>query len=152
MASPPIRHHAAPGELDLLTLARARRGDGAALTALVKRYQRPVFALVSRMMVGQPELTEDLAQESMLKVIRGIARFDPEGPSRLSSWVLTIATRTCIDALRRQRDAFQKQLQLRTFETRELRAAEAKVKIAKARLVQARLAVEAARLRGMRPY
>lgn len=37
------------GELDELTLARARRGDRAAAAALVRRYERPVFALLSRM-------------------------------------------------------------------------------------------------------
>jgi len=92
------------GELDDLTLARARQGDSAAQGALVQRYQRPVVALVSRMMVGQPgDQVEDLAQESMIKVLQGLHRFESGGRARLSTWILTIATRTCIDALRRSR-------------------------------------------------
>jgi hypothetical protein len=41
-------------ELDQITLARARRGDPAALTTLVQRYGARVHALVARMLVGRP--------------------------------------------------------------------------------------------------
>jgi RNA polymerase sigma-70 factor (ECF subfamily) len=91
------------GEIDDLTLARARAGDDAARTALVDRYQRRLYALVARLMVTRPDLIDDLAQESFLKVLRALPDFDPAGPARLSSWVLTIATRTCLDALKARR-------------------------------------------------
>jgi len=95
---------AAKDELDDLTLMRAKGGDNSARGALVQRFQRPVYALVSRMMVGHPDdMVEDLAQESMVKVLQGLRRFDPRGRARLSTWILTITTRTCIDALRRMR-------------------------------------------------
>jgi RNA polymerase sigma-70 factor (ECF subfamily) len=48
-------------------------------------------------------VAEDLCQDALVKVIRGLPRFDPSGPARLSSWILTVATRTCVDALRRER-------------------------------------------------
>jgi RNA polymerase sigma-70 factor (ECF subfamily) len=85
------------GELDDLTLARARAGDEAALTALVDRYQRRVYALIARMLVGRPQQVEDLAQEVFVKVLVGLPRFDPRGPAKLSSWILTVATRACLD-------------------------------------------------------
>ena len=91
-----------PPELDAFTLARAARGERAACVALVARYERPVFALIGRMMRRRdPQRVEDLAQETFLRVFRGLPRFDPDGSARLSSWILTIATRLCIDALRR---------------------------------------------------
>ena len=93
------------GELDDLTLARARAGDEAARTALVDRYQRRVYALVARLMVTRPELIDDLAQESFMKVLRALSQFDPGGPARLSTWILTVATRTCLDALKAKRPA-----------------------------------------------
>ena len=91
-------------ELDELTLARARRGESTALSELVKMYQRPVFALCGRLMCSRsPAAVEDVAQEAFIRVFRGIARFDPRGTARLSTWILTVATRTCLNALRGQR-------------------------------------------------
>jgi RNA polymerase sigma-70 factor (ECF subfamily) len=89
-------------ELDELTLARAQRGDRAAQTALIERYQRPVFSLLSRMLRGQRTLTEDLAQDTFLRVLRALPGFDVGGRARLSTWVLTIATRLALDHLRRR--------------------------------------------------
>jgi RNA polymerase sigma-70 factor (ECF subfamily) len=96
---------AAQRELDEVTLARARAGEEAALAALVDCYQRRVFALVGRLMVGRPELVEDLAQEVFVKVLQALPRFDSHGPARLSTWILTVATRTCLDVLRAKRPA-----------------------------------------------
>lgn len=89
------------GELDDVTLARAQRGEAAACRALVERYQRPVFALIGRM-VGAGGPVEDLAQETFLQVFRALAGFAPGGPARLSTWILTIASRRAIDELRRR--------------------------------------------------
>jgi|tagenome__1003787_1003787.scaffolds.fasta_scaffold19561943_1 RNA polymerase sigma-70 factor (ECF subfamily) len=94
------------GELDQLTVVRAQRGDHSAQTALIERYQRPVFSLLSRMLRGERALTEDLAQETFLRVLRGLPAFDTGGPARLSTWVLTIATRLAVDHLRRRVPAF----------------------------------------------
>jgi RNA polymerase sigma-70 factor (ECF subfamily) len=91
-------------ELDELTLLRAQRGDDGACRALVERYQRPVFALISRM-IGHGPAVEDLAQETFLKAFRALGRFDPAGPARLSSWLLTIAARLAIDHARRREPA-----------------------------------------------
>jgi RNA polymerase sigma-70 factor, ECF subfamily len=88
-------------ELDALTLARARRGDASALSALVRHYERRVFALVSRLLCGRRHLAvEDVAQEAFVRIVRGIHRYDPAGPAQLSTWILTIATRTCLNSLR----------------------------------------------------
>lgn len=87
--------------VDDLTLARAKKGDPRALTEVVRRHERMVFAVVGRMLTGRPDQVNDVAQEAFLKVIRHLSRFDPDGPATLSTWILTIATRTAIDALRR---------------------------------------------------
>jgi RNA polymerase sigma-70 factor, ECF subfamily len=94
-------------ELDELTLARARQGEPSALTALVRHYEKPVFQLVGRLLCSRaPAAVDDVAQEAFIRVIRGIHRFDPRGPARLSTWILTVATRTCLNAMRgRNRDA-----------------------------------------------
>ncbi len=98
---PPSR----PDELDELTIARAQRGDERARRALVERYQRPVFAILSRMLHGREDAAavEDLAQDTFLRVFRALPAFDRAGPARLSTWILTIASRIAIDALRRRK-------------------------------------------------
>lgn len=88
-------------ELDSLTLERARRGDPKAIAALVRFYERPVFALVGRLMCGRrAAAVEDVAQEVFVRVVRAIGRFEPSGSARLSTWILTIATRACLNQLR----------------------------------------------------
>lgn len=72
-------------ELDEVTLERARRGDRAGCRALVQRYERPVFALVGRMVVPERDCVEDLAQETFLRVFKALPRFDRNGPAKLSS-------------------------------------------------------------------
>src|SRR5262245_34315895 len=90
-------------ELDELSLRRAQRGEDAACRALVERYQARVFALLSRMLGRERRaLVEDLAQETFLQVFRALAGYSPLGPARLSTWILTIATRRAIDELRRR--------------------------------------------------
>ena len=88
-------------ELDEITLERARRGDRDAFRQLVERYERPVFSVLGRMLYvsGKDSLVDDLAQETFVRVFRALDTFDTDG--RLSSWILTIATRLAIDELRR---------------------------------------------------
>ncbi len=93
-------------ELDLPTLQAARGGDRAAQGALVVRYQRRVFALLSRLLGpsgrGAGVEVADLAQETFLRALRALPAFQPQGPARLSTWLLTIATRLALDELRKR--------------------------------------------------
>ncbi|MDB4965118.1 MAG: putative polymerase ECF-type sigma factor [Myxococcales bacterium] len=95
---------AGAAELDELTLKRAQRGEAAACTALVKRYQRPVFAVVSRMLSpsGRRAAVEDVAQETFLRVFRALPSFNLTGGAKLSTWILTIATRVTLNELRKR--------------------------------------------------
>lgn len=90
-------------ELDPITLARAQRGDREARAAFVRAYQGPVYALLGRMLGPGRAPVDDAAQDCFLRALEALPRFDPTGPARLSTWVLTIATRLAIDALRHRR-------------------------------------------------
>src|SRR5688572_2326678 len=92
-------------ELDDLTLARAERGDTAAFRALVGCYQDAVFGFLWRMLGarGDRGLVEDLSQDVFVNVHRALPRFSTAGPARLGTWILTIATRIALNALRRHR-------------------------------------------------
>lgn len=87
-------------ELDAATLEKAARGEPLAQRAFVVRHERAVFALLSRL-VGRGPHVEDLAQDTFLKALRALPGFDPKGTAKLSTWLLTIATRTALDARKR---------------------------------------------------
>jgi RNA polymerase sigma-70 factor (ECF subfamily) len=78
--------------------ASALRGSQDAYRELVKRFERPVYTLILRM-VQDPGTAEDLAQEVFVKAFRRLDTFDPRW--KLSSWLFKIAHNTTIDHLRR---------------------------------------------------
>jgi len=83
----------------------AQVGDPAACRALIARHQRSVGSLLRRMLAGTglDGQGEDLAQETFLRAFAALPRFDPDGPARLSTWLLTIATRLALQAIERRR-------------------------------------------------
>jgi RNA polymerase sigma-70 factor, ECF subfamily len=54
-------------------------------------------------MAGMGPHVEDLAQETFLRAFRALPAFDPDGAARVSTWLLTIATRLAIDAHKKKR-------------------------------------------------
>jgi RNA polymerase sigma-70 factor (ECF subfamily) len=93
-------------ELDAATLEGCRTGEPAALRSFVVRYERMVFAFLSRTLGAGPHV-EDLAQETFLRACRALRRFDAAGPARPSTWLLTIATRLVRDERRKRRPLLQ---------------------------------------------
>jgi len=77
----------------------AQDGNELAFRELVRRYERPVFSLVYRM-VRDRELAEDLSQETFVKVLNAIDSYRPE--HKFSSWIFKIAINAAIDHLRRR--------------------------------------------------
>ncbi|MEM7154289.1 MAG: sigma-70 family RNA polymerase sigma factor [Myxococcota bacterium] len=94
-----------PAELPREVIERAAARDPAACRALIRRYQRPVGRLLWRLLApsGLEHLTEDLAQETMVRVFGALPRFDIDGPATVSTWILKIATRLGINELQRRR-------------------------------------------------
>ncbi len=85
-------------DADVVRLAQL--GREAAFRELVRRYERPVFALVYRM-VRDREVAEDLAQDTFVKVLNHVDRYSPD--FKFSSWLFKIANNVAIDHLRRRR-------------------------------------------------
>jgi RNA polymerase sigma-70 factor (ECF subfamily) len=84
---------------DQQVVALARKGKEPAYRELIGRYQRPVFSLIYRM-VRDREKSEDLAQETFIKVLNAIERYDPS--YKFSSWIFKIAHNTALDHLRKK--------------------------------------------------
>jgi RNA polymerase sigma-70 factor, ECF subfamily len=93
--------HPDGGELESGLLSRCQAAEPAALRVFVEHYQHAVFALISRIMGHCPEV-EDVAQETFLRAIRALPGFDVDGAARLSTWLLTIATRLALDVCRKR--------------------------------------------------
>ncbi|HEU4749249.1 MAG TPA: sigma-70 family RNA polymerase sigma factor [Gemmatimonadaceae bacterium] len=77
----------------------AQEGREDAYRELIRRYERPVYSLIYRM-VRDNETAEDLAQETFIKVLNHIDRYRPE--FKFSSWLFKIANNITIDHLRRR--------------------------------------------------
>jgi RNA polymerase sigma-70 factor, ECF subfamily len=84
---------------DQEVVLQARNGADAACRELVRRYERPIFSLVFRM-VRNRELAEDLAQETFIKALNALDSYRPE--FKFSSWLFKIANNAAIDHLRRR--------------------------------------------------
>jgi RNA polymerase sigma-70 factor (ECF subfamily) len=83
---------------DAELVASAAKGSQDASRELVRRFERPVYSLVLRM-VQDPATAEDLAQEVFVKAFRRLDTYDPQW--KFSSWLFKIAHNTTIDHLRR---------------------------------------------------
>ncbi len=77
----------------------AQQGRESAFRELVRRYERPVFSLVFRM-VRDTATAEDLAQDTFIKVLNHIDKYRPE--FKFSSWLFKVANNVAIDHLRRR--------------------------------------------------
>jgi len=88
---------AARSDQEIVALARA--GEESAYRELIRRYERPLFSLLYRM-VRDRELAEDLAQETFVKALNAIESYRPE--FKFSSWIFKIANNAAIDHLRRR--------------------------------------------------
>jgi RNA polymerase sigma-70 factor (ECF subfamily) len=84
---------------DADVVALAQQGRELAFRELIRRYERPVFSLIFRM-VRDRETAEDLAQETFIKVLNHIDRYRPE--FKLSSWLFKIANNVAIDHIRKR--------------------------------------------------
>lgn len=81
-------------------VGRCLRGDERAYRELITRYRRQVYTVALRMM-RSAEDAEDVTQETFIRMFRALERYDTARP--FGAWIQTIATRLCIDQLRRRR-------------------------------------------------
>jgi RNA polymerase sigma-70 factor (ECF subfamily) len=78
--------------------ARLRRGDPDALDAILFRYQNRLFRYLVRL-TGDPVSAEDLFQQTWLKVITRIHRYDERRP--FEPWLFAVARNLALDHLKR---------------------------------------------------
>ena len=81
-------------------IARARQGDEAALEALYRAFEVPVYNLARRI-CRTTEDAEDVLQETFFEVCKSIGRYREEGS--LWGWIRTIAASKALMRLRRNK-------------------------------------------------
>ena len=85
------------GHSELRTLVgHCLAGDQGAMLALVERFRGQVFGLCYRML-GQRQDAEDAAQETFVRVLKNLHRWDPG--REFEPWLLAIAGNRCRTAL-----------------------------------------------------
>jgi RNA polymerase sigma-70 factor, ECF subfamily len=92
----PSPSETAPASLsfqDQQTLEQLRRGNWSAMEGLVRRYQDRLYVTILRM-VNHPDDAADLVQETFVRAMQGMARF--EGKSSLYTWLFRIAVNLAI--------------------------------------------------------
>lgn len=94
-------------------------GDGRALECLLSEYEGSLLALCRRML-RHTEDAEDAVQETFVRAIRSIHKF--QGRSQLKSWLYRIAVNICLDQLDRRRPAAPLDDSLMAFSGRSVEA------------------------------
>ena len=81
-------------------ISRCQQGDREAFRWVVQTHQRMIFSLALKMLCDEEE-AKDMVQETFIRVWQSIRSFDSQ--KTFSTWVYTIASRLCIDRLKRAR-------------------------------------------------
>jgi RNA polymerase sigma-70 factor, ECF subfamily len=81
-------------------VARSVRGDAESFNQLIRRWERPIYALAYRTL-GRDEDARDICQETFLRAYRALPAF--RGQAKFSSWLYRIALNLCRDLIRRER-------------------------------------------------
>ena len=85
---------------DFALVERAKNEDQKAYAELLRRYRRPVYHLVLKMVRNQED-AEDLTIEAFSKAFKNLPKFNPD--FTFSTWLFRIATNNCIDFIRKKK-------------------------------------------------
>jgi len=88
---------------ELALIRRARKGEGDAIEALIRAHQEALYAFMLRMS-GRPDVAEDIVQESFVRVLKNLDRFDSR--FRFSTWLFTIAKRLYVNAMQKHKPTY----------------------------------------------
>ncbi len=83
---------------DQQLLLDAKRGDAAAVDALLAKYERQIFRFGLRM-CGNEDDARDVLQETLLAAFKGVHEF--RGDAQLSTWLYQVARSFCVKQHRR---------------------------------------------------
>ncbi|BDD10486.1 ECF RNA polymerase sigma factor SigW [Fulvitalea axinellae] len=85
---------------DFAHIDRAVQGDQQAYAELMKRYRKPVYHMILKM-IRNVDDAEDLTIEAFAKAFKNLHKFKKD--YTFSTWLFRIATNNCIDFIRKKR-------------------------------------------------
>ena len=88
------------GRSDEELMASCRDGDGGAFEILYRRYEKPIFSFIYRLVTSAAD-AEDLCQETFFRVVRAKKKYQAGG--KFKTWLFRIALNLCRDRLRRMK-------------------------------------------------
>ncbi len=100
--APALSTQARAAVADLELLGAAQGGDREALEQLLERHQARIYRF-GMTMCRDPEDAEDILQETLLAMARGVRDF--RGAASISTWLYTVARSFCIKKRRRSKFA-----------------------------------------------
>ena len=83
----------------IIELLRNDATRKAAFSTLVKQYQRPIYAIVRKMVISHDD-ADDIVQDVFVKVWNNLDKF--KGDSVLFTWIYRIATNEALQFLRKR--------------------------------------------------
>ncbi|HVW35156.1 MAG TPA: RNA polymerase sigma factor [Acidimicrobiia bacterium] len=98
-AAPPASAGEAGGEVAPEILGRAKAGDAAAFTEVVRHYDHRLRALAYRLL-GDRAAMDDALQEAYVKAFRALPSFRED--AGLGTWLYAVTYRACVDEQRRE--------------------------------------------------
>ncbi|WP_245903962.1 RNA polymerase sigma factor [Dysgonomonas alginatilytica] len=98
-----IRHTGMTSFDDIHYVRLIKDGDTNAFVHIVRRYQRMVYTIVSKI-VTNTEDAEDITQEIFIKIYQSLSKF--RGDSEFSTWIYRIAYNTAITEVRKTKREF----------------------------------------------
>jgi len=81
-------------------MLRYRNGDEDAFEMLYRRYEKPVFSFIYRILMSVAD-AEDLCQETFLRLVKEKEKYQVSG--NFKTWIFRIALNLCRDRLRRKK-------------------------------------------------
>ena len=87
---------------EIAIIKKCQAGNEAAFETIISFYYPNVIRFLSGFNVDR-NLIEDIAQETFIKLIRNIEKYDIYGKARFSTYIFTIARHCAIDEMRRHK-------------------------------------------------
>jgi RNA polymerase sigma-70 factor (ECF subfamily) len=104
-------------------IIKCQSGDKRAFQELIAKYHPYIFKFLIKI-IGNNDLAEDLTQDTFIKIIRNIEKFDINGKAKFSTYVITVAKNTYIDYYRKNKNSINisldENLNLRAIDIEEV--------------------------------
>lgn len=83
---------------EIAIIRQVSQGNTSAFEAIVRRYQRPLFNYLGRLVL-EKAVIEELVQETFIRVYQNLQQYDPSKGASFATWVFTIARNLALNEL-----------------------------------------------------